>query len=125
MEKISSYFAPAGSRLPPRILVTVRTEQSLLLLLRLLRKEVENTDLIAKVNTAVFTVFSHAVNMNTHTHTHTNTYNKPGGTRAAGCKLLIQKVTSDCRVLNLLVSEDSIVTLSTFVWFHHFRETPR
>lgn len=76
MEKSSSSFASAGGRLPPHILVTVPTVRSLLLLLRrLLRKEVENTDLIAKVNTVVFTVFSHAVHMNTHTHTHTRTIN--------------------------------------------------
>jgi hypothetical protein len=66
--KSSSSFACAGGRLPPRILVTVPTERSLLLLLRILRKEVENTEVIAEVNTVVVTVVSHAVDVNAHTH---------------------------------------------------------
>jgi len=64
VEKSSSTLACAGGRLSPRILVIVPTERSLFLLLRLLYKEGENIDFIAKVNTVVFTVVSYAVHMN-------------------------------------------------------------
>jgi hypothetical protein len=65
VEKSSCSLASAGGRLPLRILVIVPKERSLLLLLRLLHKEVENIDFIAKVNTVVVTVVSYAVHMNT------------------------------------------------------------